>query len=144
MEQEEKNKIISKELDSLMPDGLADQEKSVWRMCFNALRLADFATANPSDGEIIAMFATIQMLFAGHCTSMSGPILDAKKDIIVFIKQAETASTLAKSDNDELVRNFLEKIGSNFWLAARRLDFSYAKEWCVLSENPERTNLRWG
>ena len=61
---------------------------------------------------------------------------------IAFIKQAETASTLAKSDNDELVRNFLEKIGSNFRLAARRLDFSYTNDWVVLSENHERFNWR--
>jgi DNA invertase Pin-like site-specific DNA recombinase len=61
---------------------------------------------------------------------------------IQFIKEAESASTLAKSDDNQNAREFLEKIGSNFRLAARRLDFSYAKEWCVLSENPERTNWR--
>jgi hypothetical protein len=73
MDQNEKNSVISSELDTLMPKGLSDEERGMWRMCFNALRLADFATAHPSEGEIIAMFATIQTIFAGHCTAMSGP-----------------------------------------------------------------------
>jgi hypothetical protein len=84
MNQEERNEIIKKEMDTLIPANLTEDERGVWRMCFNALRLADFASSHPSGGEIIAMFATIQTLFAGHCTSMSGPVLDAEKKIIVL------------------------------------------------------------
>ncbi len=62
---------------------------------------------------------------------------------IAFIKEAESASTLAKSDDNQNAREFLEKIGSNFRLAARRLDFSYTNEWNLLSENDERFSWRY-
>jgi len=61
---------------------------------------------------------------------------------IQFIKQAESASTLAKSDDNQNAREFLEKIGSNFRLAARRLDFSYTNDWIVLAETDERFSWR--
>ena len=95
MNQEEKNQVILKELSELIPNNLSSEEKSIWRMCFNALRLADFATANPSDGKIIAMFATIQTIFAGHCASMSGPVLNAQKNIIVFTCASPNSNTTA-------------------------------------------------
>ena len=63
---------------------------------------------------------------------------------IAFIREAETASTLAKSGDSRNIREFLEKIGSNFRLAARRLDFTYQNEWCLLSENKERFSWRRG
>ena len=61
---------------------------------------------------------------------------------IAFIKEAEVASSLAKSEDNKNVREFLEKIGSNFRLAARRLDFTYQKEWQLLAENENRFNWR--
>lgn len=84
MEQDEKNKIIGKELVDFMPQGLSDDEKAIWRTCFNALRLADFATSVPLGGEMVATLATIQTIFAGHCASMSGPTLDTENKIIVL------------------------------------------------------------
>lgn len=84
MDQAEKNKIIEKELQDLIPADLSEDERGIWRMCFNALRLADFATSVPLGGEMVSTLATIQTIFAGHCSSMSGPTLDAENKIIVI------------------------------------------------------------
>jgi len=84
MDQAEKNKVIEKELQELIPKDISEDERGIWRMCFNALRLADFATSTPLGGEMVATLATIQTLFAGHCSSMSGPTLGGENKIIVL------------------------------------------------------------
>ena|SRR5579872_6058291 len=84
MNQEERNEIIGGELESLIPASLSNEERSIWRMCFNALRSADLATHTPLGKEMVATLATIQTIFAGHCSSMSGPTLDATNRIIVL------------------------------------------------------------
>lgn len=63
---------------------------------------------------------------------------------IAFIKEAESASTLAKSDDNKSLRKFAEKIGSNFRLGEGKLDFAPREAWPIALENSYRTNWRRG
>jgi hypothetical protein len=81
----EKDNFMRQEIDALMPiEGLSDVEQDIWRKAFNTLRLADIATEAPFGGKVIAMLATVQTIFIGHSASMSGPLFDNRRDVIVL------------------------------------------------------------
>ena len=61
---------------------------------------------------------------------------------IQFIKEAESASTLAKSDDNKSIREFAEKIGSNFRLGEGKLDFAPREAWPLVVENKNQFSLR--
>ncbi len=63
---------------------------------------------------------------------------------IQFIKEAESASTLAKSDDNKSIREFAEKIGSNFRLGEGKLDFAPREAWPLAVENKNQFSLRRG
>jgi len=61
---------------------------------------------------------------------------------IQFIKEAESASTLAKSDDNKSIREFAEKIGSNFRLGEGKLDFVPREAWPIAVENKNQFTVR--
>ncbi len=61
---------------------------------------------------------------------------------IQFIKEAESASTLAKSDDNKSLREFAEKIGSNFRLGEGKLDFVPREAWPLAVENKNQFSRR--
>ena len=65
-------------------EGLSNLEQDIWRTAFNTFRLADVATEAPFGGKVIAMLATVQTIFTGHSASMSGPLFDDRRDVIVL------------------------------------------------------------
>ena len=75
--------IIQKELDSLMPKGLSDQEQAVWKMLFNALRENDLAKEKPSGGGVVALHATVEAVLGEDCGQKTFTVTDDNKIIIV-------------------------------------------------------------
>ena len=63
---------------------------------------------------------------------------------IQFIKEAESASTLAKRDDIKSLREFAEKIGSIFRLGEGKLDFAPREAWPLAVENKNQFSLRRG
>ena len=54
MKKEEMRKIVNEELKVLMPLGLNEAQKKLWRFCFNMVRQNYLSQENPKGGGMIA------------------------------------------------------------------------------------------